>query len=78
MTSLVMSLTILTCLSKRKIVLRKHVMNGTVLHSIYDIYSTQLFVKANLFANNLEYFYDKDSIVNQKNIFISGIIVSID
>ena len=45
-------------------------MNTTVLYSIDDIYFTQLFVKANLFTNNFKYFYSKDSIVNEENIFI--------
>ena len=45
---------------------------------LFFIYFTQLFVKVNLFANNFEYFYGKDSIVNQKNISYSEIIVSID
>ena len=51
-------------------------MKTTVLYSIDGIYFIQVFVKANLFANNCKYFYSKDSIVNQENIFISGIIVS--
>ena len=71
----VLSVTILTCLSKRNIVLGKRVMNTTVLYSIYDIYFTQLFVKANLFANNFKYFYSKDCIFNQENIFIFDYIL---
>ena len=50
----------------------------SVLYLIYDIKFTQLFVKANLFANNFEKFYSKESIVNKENISISGITVSLD
>ena len=50
----------------------------TILFFCYDIKFTKLFVKANLFANNFEKFYDKESIANHKNISISGIINSID
>ena len=41
-------------------------MNTTVLYLLYTITC-----ETELFKNSTEYFYGKDSIVNQENIFIS-------